>query len=133
MECSNCGANVPADATRCRKCGSYVEQPAEHPSYAPGASAGLHEPPPAPLLPVAAAKSKKTAMILAFALGWTGAHRFYLGSVTQGFVQMLLSFVFSWITLGLTFLAAIVWGVAEGFMIQNGAINRDAQGRPFTD
>lgn len=131
--CPNCGASFPPDALRCTRCGSYVERPAPQPYSAAGAQPWLYSPPPAPILPVVAVKSKRTAAILAFALGWAGVHRFYLGHITLGLVQFLLSMFFSFCTFGITFVAALVWGVVEGVLIQNGTIDRDADGRPLKE
>ena len=93
----------------------------------------MYAPPPAPILPVVGVKSKQTAMILAFVFGWAGAHRFYLGYVTLGIVQFLLSVFFSLCTYGLSFVAVLIWGIYEGLMIQNGTFNRDADGRPLKE
>jgi TM2 domain-containing membrane protein YozV len=85
------------------------------------------------MLPVIAVKSKQTAAILAFVLGWAGVHRFYLGYVTLGIVQLVLAVFFGLCTYGLAFLAALVWGIVEGALILNGTINRDADGRPLKE
>ncbi len=78
-----------------------------------------------------AVKSKQTAAILAYALGWAGMHRFYLGFVTLGIVQLMLSVLFGFCTYGLSVLVALAWGIVEGVLIQNGTISRDADGRPL--
>ena len=133
LNCPNCGASIPADAPRCTRCGSHVQRSAAASVGVAGAATGLHAPPPAPLLPVVGVKSKKTATLLAFTLGWAGAHRFYLGFVTFGIVLFLLSLLFSFCTMGISFLVAFVWGVIEGVLIQNGTIDRDAEGRPLVE
>jgi len=133
LNCPNCGASIPPDAPRCVRCGSHVQKATPDAAAGVGAAPGLHTPPPAPLLPVVAVKSKKTAMILAFTLGWAGAHRFYLGFVTLGIALFLLSVLFGFCTFGVTFLVALIWGVIEGVLIQNGTINRDADGRPLLE
>lgn len=39
-------------------------------------------------------KSKKlVAGLLAILLGWTGIHKFYLGYIKEGVIQLLLSFI----------------------------------------
>ncbi len=40
------------------------------------------------------AKERSTAAVLAFLLGWCGAHKFYMGYVSSGIVY-LLTFLFS--------------------------------------
>jgi TM2 domain-containing membrane protein YozV len=83
------------------------------------------------MLPLVAVKSKKTAAMLAFLLGWAGIHRFYLGFVTLGIAQLVLSVLLAPCTMGVTFVAGVAWGIVEGLLIQNGTISRDADGRPF--
>ena len=48
-------------------------------------------------------KSKSTATLLAFFLGWVGAHRFYLGQYVLGFLYILLFFTF-----GISFIIALI-------------------------
>lgn len=57
-------------------------------------------PPPCPPLPPKPPPSKSTAALLAFLLGWTGAHNFYLGQRWRGIGHVVL--------LGL---AGVVWAV----------------------
>jgi len=80
-----------------------------------------------------ARKSRLAAGLLGIFLGHLGVHRFYLGYTTIGVVQLLMTLVFSWVTCGITFLAAAVWGVIEGIMILTGAIACDALGNPLGD
>lgn len=47
-------------------------------------------PPPRPALPPKAPLSKTTATLLAFFLGWTGAHNFYLGQHRRGIGHVVL-------------------------------------------
>ncbi|TVR87237.1 MAG: NINE protein [Saprospirales bacterium] len=48
-------------------------------------------------------KNKNTATLLAFFLGWVGAHRFYLGQYVLGFLYILLFFTF-----GISFIIALI-------------------------
>jgi len=69
------------------------------------------------------AKERSTAAILAFLLGWCGAHKFYMGYVSSGIVYLLIfilslfmifSFFFSLIgvfTIYIPFVFAIVDGI----------------------
>lgn len=46
--------------------------------------------PPPPPIPPRQPVSKRTAALLAFLLGWVGAHNFYLGQRTRGILHLLL-------------------------------------------
>lgn len=85
--------------------------------------------PPAPLPPPVMSppvgKSKLTAGLLGILLGAWGVHRFYLGYVNVGLLQILVSLL----TCGIGGL----WGFIEGIMILTGSIHMDAQGNPLRD
>ena len=139
MNCPNCGGAVAPGTNRCRKCGSYIE-PA-------GPAAQPPQPPPFQVQPVqlvqtlpieagpvgAPVKSKLVAGLLGIFLGALGIHRFYLGYVGIGVVQVLLALVFSWLTCGVTAIVAGIWGLIEGICILTGVIDRDARGRPLKE
>lgn len=72
---------------------------------APAGGWGTPQPPPTPSQPV----SKRTAALLAFLLGWAGAHNFYLGQRTRGFLHLVL--------LGLGILGLLGLGVYTLFII----------------
>lgn len=80
------------------------------------------------LQPPIAVKYKYLAAVLAVFLGWTGAHRFYLGFYRLGFIQLILTVVL-YVT-GLPGFAAL-WGFIEGVLLFGGQIHLDAKGRPF--
>lgn len=132
MSCPNCGAAVPAGSNRCMKCGSFIEQPA-------GQTTGQIPMQPAPglvqpLIPAGpAVKSKLAAGLLGIFLGSLGIHRFYLGYVGIGVIQILMTLVFSWLTCGISAMAAGIWGLVEGIMILAGSMNQDSQGRPLKE
>jgi TM2 domain-containing membrane protein YozV len=65
------------------------------------------------------------AGVLGLFLGGLGLHRFYLGYVGIGIVQIIVTLV----TLG----AGALWGMIEGILILAGSINKDAQGQPLRD
>lgn len=67
-------------------------------------------------------KSKTIAALLAFFLGFLGAHNFYLGNTKKGIIQVLLSVTF--------FGTAIsgLWAFVEFIMILTGSIASDAKG-----
>lgn len=70
-----------------------------------------------------AVKSKLTAGLLGIFLGELGIHRFYLGYVGIGIIQILVT--------SITFGFGGIWGVIEGILILTGSMNKDAQGRPL--
>lgn len=69
-------------------------------------------------------KSKLVAGLLGIFLGWLGIHRFYLGYIGIGIIQIIVSFC--------TGIGAL-WGIIEGILILVGTINKDADGRPLAD
>ena len=133
MNCPNCGATLPPDTGRCRKCGSYVEQAPQLVAAPPPAAPPLAA--PAQLTPMVAqpigppVKSKITAGLLGIFLGCLGIHRFYLGYTGIGLAQILMTLVGAWFTCGLSAVAAGIWGLIDGILILTGALDRDADGR----
>jgi TM2 domain-containing membrane protein YozV len=143
MNCPNCGAPVPPESNRCRKCGGAVQRATPSgasafqaapqvqvvfqtgPAAVPLAGAQIG-PPVGP-----AVKSKVAAGILGILLGGLGMHRFYLGYVGIGIAQLLLTLVVSFFTCGISAVAAGIWGIVEGIMILTGGIDRDSQNRPL--
>ena len=75
------------------------------------------------LEPPKAVKYKYVAAVLALLLGFTGAHRFYLGFYKLGFAQL----IFSALTVGY----GAVWGFIEAILLFSNNINKDAKGRPL--
>ncbi len=80
------------------------------------------------LEPPKAVKYKYLAAILAFFLGWAGAHRFYLGFHRLACVQLASSIIL-YVT-GLPGFA-MLWAFVESILLFGGQINKDAKGRPF--
>lgn len=72
-------------------------------------------------------KSRLVAGLLGIFLGGLGIHRFYLGHIGLGVVQLVLSLV--------TFGIASLWGFIEGIMILCGAqmFRADARGVPLKE
>ena len=70
-----------------------------------------------------AVKYKYVAVALAFFLGFTGMHRFYLGYYKLGLAQL----AFTAITVGY----GALWGFIEAILLFAGHINKDAKGRPL--
>ncbi|MBA4150902.1 MAG: NINE protein [Verrucomicrobia bacterium] len=71
-------------------------------------------------------KSKLVAGLLGILLGGLGVHRFYLGHIGIGLLQILVTVV----TCGWGWL----WGFIEGILILTGStITTDAEGKPLKD
>jgi TM2 domain-containing membrane protein YozV len=63
-------------------------------------------------------KSRSTAILLAYFLGWLGVDRFYLGYIGLGVIKLL------------TFGGFGVWAVIDNILIVVGSLN-DAAGKPL--
>ena len=100
--CQHCGAETDPAAEICVKCGVRL----------------------ATAIPQDA-KSKLVAGLLGLFLGGLGAHRFYLGYVGIGIVQIIVTLI--------TFGLGGLWGSIEGILILTGSMNKDAKGQPLRD
>lgn len=81
---------------------------------------------PPPLGTLDPRKSKLVAGLLGILVGWAGVHRFYLGYVAIGVVQILVTFI----TCGI----GAIWGFIEGILILVGStITTDADGRTLKE
>lgn len=109
MYCKNCGSPVSPGAAFCQNCGA-------------GVTTTTSVPPP---VKDSNAKSKLVAGLLGIFIGGFGVHRFYLGYIGIGILQIVLTLF----TCGV----ASLWGFIEGILILTGTINTDADGRPLTD
>jgi len=106
MYCSSCGATIKRRAEICVKCGVRVMGP---PIAAPNTEFSD--------------KSRLTAGILGILLGGIGVHRFYLGNIGIGILQIVVSII----TLGI----GSLWGFIEGIIIIAGGNWKDARGKPL--
>lgn len=139
MFCRNCGNQVTNQATVCLRCGSY---PTAGTRFCPncgaqpdpsavvcvrcGVSLAQQHSALAPTPGMVGAKSKLVAGLLGILLGGLGIHRFYLGYIGIGVLQIVVTMV----TCG----AGSLWGFIEGILIIAGStITTDAEGRPLTD
>ncbi len=68
-----------------------------------------------------AVKSKLAAGLLGIFVGGFGIHRFYLGYIGIGIIQIIVTIF--------TFGVGALWGFIEGILILAGTMNKDAQGR----
>ncbi|MCH5334722.1 MAG: TM2 domain-containing protein [Alistipes sp.] len=73
MFCSHCGAEIHDNAIICVKCGCAVNNASV----------------PKPVNPNKSEKSWTAAMLLCLFLGGFGVHRFYVGKVGSGVIQLL--------------------------------------------
>ncbi len=105
--CQNCGAETQLNQEVCVKCGVKLSKPA---------SSGFGTGP---------GKSKIVAGILGILLGGFGVHRFYLGYIGIGVLQIVVTLI----TCG----AGAIWGFIEGILILVGNMNKDADGNPLSD
>ena len=97
--CQNCGQPTDPNAEVCIKCGVRL-------IYQPHGEA---------------VKSKLAAGLLGIFAGGLGIHRFYLGYIGIGIIQIVVTFI--------TFGFGALWGFIEGILILAGTMNKDAQGR----
>lgn len=131
MFCRNCGSPMDPNAAVCVKCGVAKGTGA---SFCPNCGE--------PTVPGAAvcvkcgyalnnqvtksSKSKLVAGLLGIFLGGFGIHRFYLGYIGIGVVQIIVTLV----TCGF----GALWGFIEGILILCGkAITTDAEGNDLAD
>ena len=91
MFCENCGNEIESNARFCPSCGAEQgrkinapDQPQPVPKW-DGASESKGNISP---------KSRLIAALLAFFLGWLGIHRFYVGKVGTGILQILTCWCF---------------------------------------
>ena len=110
MYCFSCAAVIKKLAELCVHCGVRVN-PVPSPMAAPVPAADFSQ------------RSRIAAGILGLLLGWLGIHRFYLGSIGVGIIQIIVTFV--------TFGFGGLWGFVEGIIIISGASWRDSDGKPL--
>jgi TM2 domain-containing membrane protein YozV/ribosomal protein L40E len=91
--CSSCGAIIKSAAEVCPKCGVRQVTPVANANVGSG------------VIPSYLVKSRMTAAILAFFLGWIGGHKFYMGQVGLGIIYL----IFSWT--GVPAIIAFVEGI----------------------
>jgi TM2 domain-containing membrane protein YozV/RNA polymerase subunit RPABC4/transcription elongation factor Spt4 len=130
MYCRNCGQEVAEQAVMCVSCGcspmdgkKYCQHCAAEtdPSAEVCINCGVKLAKPQSQ----GEKSKIAAGLLGIFLGGLGIHRFYLGYIGIGIVQIIVTLI--------TFGIGAIWGFIEGILILTGSINQDAKGRPLVD
>ena len=106
MYCSSCGSVIKSAAEICVHCGVRVAQPGTQ-------STGF----------TYSEKSRVLAGILGIVLGAIGVHRFYLGNIGIGILQIIVTMI--------TFGIGSLWGFIEGIIIISGGKWRDGEGLPL--
>ena len=114
--CMNCGARPQAGRLFCPVCGS-----ATNPQAVICLKCGSSLTAENAVIP--GQKSKLAAGLLGVFLGSLGIHRFYLGYVGIGIVQIIVTII--------TFGIGGLWGFIEGILILTGTFNKDAKGLPL--
>jgi len=130
--CRNCGNVVSDQAVLCTKCGVppldgrnlcwSCGQPT-NPLAEICIKCGVRLAPNYSYVASQECKSKLAAGLLGIFLGGFGIHRFYLGYVGIGIVQIIVTLI--------TFGFGALWGFIEGILILAGGMDKDAQGRPL--
>lgn len=147
-KCSNCGAEVKEYDTVCDNCGQTIEKSnnqsnsessnknanqtytsvynATYSSESGNSGYNNQSNDSTTSSNIKRPKSKLVAGILGILVGGLGVHRFYLGYIGIGLIQILLTF--------LTFGLASLWGFIEGILILCGTgITTDADGVQLID
>ncbi len=126
--CPQCGASAQLADRVCARCGHVFRSqfvppgsPTQPPPGGPYAGGAYFQ-----------QKSKLAAGLMGVLIGWTGAHRFYLGYHTIGAIQLVLTLI-SPLTCFLTLYGAVIWGLIEGILILTGEIPVDARGIPLRE
>ena len=128
MFCRNCGSETADQAVICVKCGC---PPKKGSNYCQNCGAATQ---PIQVVCVKCGvqltgieeegvKSQLAAGLFGILLPGLGIHRFYLGYVAIGIVQIVVTLI----TLGF----GAIWGFIEGILILAGSMDKDAQGRPL--
>ncbi|MFH1230968.1 MAG: TM2 domain-containing protein [Planctomycetota bacterium] len=130
MYCRNCGNEVAEQAFICLRCGV---QPKNGRNHCQKCGAGTNPDAKVCLkcgvklvtLPDETGKSRIVAGIFGLLLGGFGIHRFYLGYIAIGIIQIVVTLI----TCGL----GALWGFIEGIVILAGGWDKDAQGKPLKE
>ena len=119
MFCKYCGKELLDNAIFCSQCGKALKLPVsskntpasgdiQNISYVPVGTPVLNPmPKEKKYVPIESSKSRLIAALLAFFFGNLGVHRFYVGKIFTGFVQL---------TLGLSLVISIICGLIEDYV-----------------
>ena len=118
IACPNCGVAKISGCSYCPNCGAPTDP---HAMYCIKCGVGLQRNDTLQT----SEKSKLTAGLLGIFLGGLGIHRFYLGYIGIGILQIVVSLA----TLGI----GSLWRFIEGILILCGVMNKDARGKQLKD
>lgn len=116
MFCENCGKEIPGDTKFCPCCGTAVRSTAQIPVVSSQTVYPQRNSNASP-------KSRTVAALLAFFLGCLGIHRFYVGKVGTGILQIFLTCCFG---------IGWIWALIDFIIILCGNF-RDKDGRLISD
>ena len=102
--CEGCGAEVSNEQIYCPYCGRQQK------------TSNIKK-------ESSSSKSKIVAGLLGIFLGGWGLHSFYLGNITKGIIQIIVTLL----TCGF----GAIWGFIESILILVGTISSDADGNPL--
>lgn len=108
MYCASCGAIIKRAAEICPKCGVRVTYRPMSPVAHTDRADRSH-------------RSRVAAGILGVLLGGLGVHRFYLGHIGVGIIQIVVTVI--------TFGFGAIWGFIEGIIILADGNFRDGEGK----
>lgn len=115
MFCEYCGNEIDDDAKFCPKCGTMQENATVQPIPAAQQEQTAQDYERSNASP----KSRTVTALLAFFLGGLGIHRFYVGKVGTGFLQILLTCCFG---------LGCIWALIDFIIILCGNF-KDKEGR----
>lgn len=124
LKCTNCGTKKGLGDNYCYKCGSRVKNNNTEVCKFCGAklNSNISE------LDYKV-KNKLLAGLLSLFLGTMGIHRFYLGYIKIGILQLVL-WILGYFTSGVTWIIVEVWVLIECILIFTGKI-KDSSGHPL--
>lgn len=106
--CGNCGAAIGPDDQFCTACGAPTGNPKVYQGQVYQTPGG---------------RSKLVAGLLGIFVGSLGIHNFYLGKISLGVIQIIVTLV----TCGI----GSIWGFIEGILILCDRITVDGDGKPL--
>ena len=121
LRCTNCGTRKGLGDNYCYRCGSRIKSNSIEVCEFCGAKLNNH----IDELNIKI-KNKLLAGLLALFLGAMGIHRFYLGYIKIGIVQLIL-WVLGYFTGGITWVIVQIWALIESILIFLGKI-KDSEG-----
>lgn len=121
LKCANCGTQKRLGDNYCYKCGTRLKDHNVEFCELCGAKLNYNIDQVNGKI-----KNKLIAGLLALFLGGMGVHRFYLGYITIGVVQLVL-WILGYFTGGLTWIITEIWAIVECILIFTGKI-KDSSG-----